>query len=77
MHFLLKGIHIVSKQIEIRPETKEWQPLEINSACETIEFYSTVQDSEFVRWSSALHHVLVFIVKKRWILFIDIIEYTL
>ena len=36
-----------------------------------------VQDSDFVRWSSAFHRVLVFTVKKRRVLFIDIIEYTL
>ena len=36
-----------------------------------------VQDSEFVRWSSAFHHVLVFTIKKRCVVLIDIIEYTL
>ena len=36
-----------------------------------------MQDSDFVRWSSAFHHVLVFTVKKRCVLFIDIVEYTL
>ena len=35
-----------------------------------------VQHSEFVRWSSAFHHVLVFAVKKRCALFTDIAEYT-
>ena len=34
-------------------------------------------DSEFVRWSSAFHHVFVLKVKKRRVLFIDIVaEYT-
>ena len=37
----------------------------------------TVQVSEFVRWSSVFYHVFVFTVKKRCVLFIDIIEYTL
>ena len=36
-----------------------------------------MQDSGFVRWSSAFHHVLVFIIKKRCVLLIDIIEYNL
>ena len=36
-----------------------------------------MQDSNFVRWNSAFHHVLVFTVKKRCVLFIDIVEYTL
>ena len=36
-----------------------------------------MQDSDFVRWSSAFHHVLVFTIKKRCVLFIDIVEYTL
>ena len=36
-----------------------------------------VQNSNFVRWSSAFHHVLVFTVKKRRVLFIDITEYNL
>ena len=36
-----------------------------------------VQDFEFVRWSSTFHHVFVFTVKKRCVLFIYIIEYTL
>ena len=44
------------------------------------------QDSEFVRWSytcasggatHVLHHVLVFTVKKRCVLFTDIVEFTL
>ena len=38
---------------------------------------NTVQDSEFVRWSSAFHHVFVFTVKKRCVLFIDIVEHAL
>ena len=37
----------------------------------------TVQDSDFVRWSSAFHHVFVFTDKKRCVLFIDIVECTL
>ena len=37
----------------------------------------TVQDSEFVRWRSAFHHVFVLTVKKRCVLFIEIVEYTL
>ena len=36
-----------------------------------------VKDSEFVKWSSAFHHVFVFTVKKICVLFIYIIEYTL
>ena len=32
-----------------------------------------VPDSEFVRWSSAFHHVFVFTVTKRGVLFIYII----
>ena len=36
-----------------------------------------VQDSDFVRQSSAFHNVLLFTVKKRCVLFIDIIEFTL
>ena len=39
-------------------------------------YNKTVQDSNFVKRSSAFHHVLVFIVKKRCVLFIDIVEYT-
>ena len=35
------------------------------------------QNSEFVRWSSTFHHVLVFTVMKRCVLFIDIAEYSL
>ena len=37
----------------------------------------TIQDSEFVRWSSAFHHVFVFTVKKKCVLFIYITKYTL
>ena len=32
-----------------------------------------IQDSDFVRWSSAFHHVFVFTVKKRCVLFIHFI----
>ena len=32
--------------------------------------------SDFVRWNSAFHHVLVFTVKRRCVLFIYITEYT-
>ena len=35
-----------------------------------------VQNSNFVSWSSTFHHVLVFTVKKRCVLFIDFVEYT-
>ena len=40
--------------------------LRINSACETMDPIGNdmVWDSEFVRWSSAFHHVFVFTVKK-------------
>ena len=31
----------------------------------------------FFRWSSAFHHVLVFTVKKRCVLFIDFVDNTL
>ena len=41
------------------------------------EVNHTVQDSEFVRWSSTFHHVFVFTVKKRCVMFIDIVKYTL
>ena len=36
-----------------------------------------VHDSKFVRWSSAFHHVFVFTVNKRYVLFIYINKYTL
>ena len=32
---------------------------------------------DFYKWSSTFHHVLVFTVKKRCVLFIHIVEYTL
>ena len=35
-----------------------------------------VQDSDFVRWSSTFHHVLVFTVKKRCVLFIYSVKLT-
>ena len=59
-----KGSHTVYNKIEKRPRTKEGSPLEIDSACETMELYwqQTVHDSKFVRWSFAFHHVLVFTV---------------
>ena len=34
-------------------------------------------DSELVRWSSTFHHVFVFTVKKRCVLFIDIVKFYL
>ena len=75
----LKGIHTISKKVEIRPGTKECLPLEIillvkpwNSIGKHI-----VQDYKFVRWRSTFHHVFVFTVNKRCVLFIYIIEYNL
>ena len=49
-----------------------------NSGFETIEFHrkQAGQDSEFVRWSSTFHRVLVFTVTNICVLFIGIIGIT-
>ena len=75
---LLKGTHTISKKILIT-RNQRVITFRINSDCETWNSIGKhmVQDSEFVRWSSAFHHVFVFTVKKRCVLLIEIIKYNL
>ena len=59
----MKVTHTVSKKIDIRPDTKELELILLVKPWNSIGNH-TIQDSEFVRWSSAFHHVFVFTIKK-------------
>ena len=69
MGAIFKGTYTISNKTEItvgiNSAVKPWNSIDKH----------TVQDlTEFVRWSSAFHHVFVFTVKERCVLFIDIIR---
>ena len=73
--YVIKGTHTISNKIEIRPGTRV-KPLDLILLVKPWNSIGnhTVQDYEFVRWSSVFYHVFVFTVKKRCVLFIYFIQ---
>ena len=63
----LKGPILALKQLREDQESKSDNPLKLSLLVKPRNSIGkqTVQGSEFVRWSSAFHHVFVFTAKKR------------